>query len=207
MESGGRSVTVAYGGAGLAPRWRLRDYAPLPLVAVAALLVVLILFIPVLISTGQPAPGILTQAELIVDRIPGNATTHLYVHALGTTARYSEIWLGLAGGFDWSGAGTPIWSSLNWTTWWNESDVLSVSVAAAENPVGVNVTAQYVSPGGCARYVGVMAFFVGPAAGGGDALYSASPSGLGLPSAPVPVDNSSLPLTILLPLTASGCPP
>jgi hypothetical protein len=206
MERGGRNVTVAIARTAIAPRRRIRDYAPLPLVAVAVLLVVLILFTPELISTGQPVPGILTQAVLIVDRIPGNATTHLYVHAYGTTARYSEIWVGLAMGFNWSGSGSPNWSSLSWSSWSNETDVLSVSVASTQNPLGVNVTAQYVSPGGCARYVGVVALFVGPVTGGGEALFSASPSGLGLP-APVPVDNSSLPLTILLPVTASGCPP
>lgn len=202
-------MTPATDGAGSPPRGRVGDYAPLPLVAVAILLVVLILFTPVLLPTGgQPAPGIFTQAELIVDRIPGNGSTHLYVHALGTTVRYSEIWLGLAYGFDYSGSGAPSWSSLNWTSWSNESDVLSLSVVSARNPVAVNVTAFYLSPGGCAWYVGIVAFYIGSGPSPtGVALYSATPtSGLGLPG-PTPVDNASLPLTILLPLTASGCVP
>jgi hypothetical protein len=202
-------VTLGGVRAGLAPRRRIGDYAPLPLVAVAILLVVLILFTPVLVSTGQPAPGILTQAELIVDRIPGNATTHLYVHGLGTTSRYAQIWFGLAFGFAWSGSGSPAWGQLNWSSWSNESDVISVNLESTQNPVAVNVTAYYVSPGGTAWYVGVVAFFVGSGPGPtGIALYSSTETaGLGLPSAPTPVDNSSLPLTILLPLTASGRAP
>ena len=197
------------GRAGLAPRRRIGDYAPLPLAATATLLIVLILFTPVLVSTGQPAPGIFTQAELIVDRISGNGTTHLYVHGLGTTSRYSEIWVGIASGFDWFGSGGVPWATLNWSAWTNESEVLSLSILTAENPVAVNVTAYYTSPGGTAWYVGVLAFYVGPGPGpSGEALYSSTQtSGLGLPSAPTPVDNSSLPLTILLPLTASGRAP
>jgi hypothetical protein len=192
------------------PRLRLGKYAPLPLFSAAILLVVLILFTPVLLPTGgQPAPGILTQAELIVDRVPGNQTTHLYVHGLGTTARYSNIWVGLAGGFNWSGSGSPNWTALSWTRWSNETDVLSLSVASESDPVAITVTAYYVSPGGTAWYAGVVAFFVGAGPGPtGEALYTATnTSGLGLPSAPTPVDNASLPLTILLPFTSSGSPP
>jgi hypothetical protein len=205
-------VTFVLGRAGLGPRRRVGDYAPLPMAAVATLLIVLILFTPVLISTGQPAPGIFTQAELIVDRIGGNNTTHLYVHGVGTTSRYTEIWVGLASGFDWFGAGGVPWARLNWSNWsaWtNETDVLSLSILTTENPVAVNVTAWYVSPGGTAWYVGVLAFYVGPGPGPtGEALYSSTQTpGLGLPSTPTPVDNSSLPLTINLPLTASGKAP
>jgi hypothetical protein len=203
-------VTFVPGRAGPASRRRIGDFAPLPLAAVVTLLIVLILFIPVLISTGQPAVGIFTQAELIVDRIPGNGTTHLYVHGVGTTSRYTEIWVGLASGFDWSGSGGVPWASLNWGKWTNKSDVLSLSLSTTENPVAVNVTAYYVSPGGeSADYVGVLAFYVSPATSStGEVLYSATQTpGLGLPSTPTPVDNSSLPLTILLPITASGSPP
>lgn len=191
---------------GRARRRRIGDYAPLPLVAVAILLIVLILFTPLLLpSGGQPAPGVLTQAELIVDRISGNQTTHFYIHALGTTARYTEIWVGLASGFDYSTLGTS-WARLNWSTWTNESDVLSVIVSSIENPVGLNVTAYYTSPGGTAWYVGVVALYV-VTGSTGPTLYFATPTpGLGLPG-PTPVDNTSLPLTILLPLTPSGGPP
>jgi hypothetical protein len=202
-------VTYVLGRAGSASRRRIGDFAPLPLAAVATLLIVLILFTPVLISTGQPAPGIFTQAELIVDRVPGNAATHLYVHGVGATSRYTEIWVGLASGFEWSGTGGVPWASLNWNAWTNESDVLSLSISTYGDPVAVNVTAYYVSPGGTAWYVGVLAFYVGSGPGpSGEALYSSTQtSGLGLPSTPTPVDNSSLPLTILLPLTASGRAP
>lgn len=198
------SLPTAVGGR--ARRRRIGDYAPLPLVGVAILLIVLILFTPLLLpSGGQPAPGVLTQAELIVDRISGNQTTHFYIHALGTTARYTEIWVGLASGFDYSTLGTS-WTKLNWSTWTNESDVLSVIVSSIENPVALNVTAYYASPGGTAWYVGVVALDVGMGSTG-PALYFATPTpGLGLPG-PTPVDNASLPITILLPLTLSGGPP
>jgi len=202
-------VTFIPGRAQPARRRRIGDFAPLPLAAVATLLIVLILFVPVLISTGQPAPGIFTQAELIVDRISGNGATHLYVHGVGTTSRYTEIWVGLASDFNWSGSGGVPWAHLNWSAWTNQSDVLSLSLMTIENPVAVNVTAYYVSPGGTAWYVGVVAFYVGPAPGssGDDLYYASQTSGVGLPSTPTPVDNSSLPLTILLPITGSGRAP
>jgi hypothetical protein len=208
MEGRERNMTLVPGLGRPGPRRRVGDYAPLPLVAAATLLIVLILFTPVLLPTGQPAPGILTQAELIVDRIAGNETTHLYIHGLGTTSRYTEIWVGLASGFNWTGTGGVAWANLNWSAWTNESDVLSLSIVTTANPVAVNVTAYYVSPGGCAWYDGIVAFYASLGGPSGEQLYAATPpSGIGLPFTPVPVDNSSLPLLIPLPLTASGCAP
>lgn len=199
------------GGRGAPLRSRLaraRRYAPMPLVAVAVLLVVLILITPALLSSGQPAPGILTQAELVVDRLPNNATMHFYVHGLGTTVRYQEIWVGLSSDFGWDGRGSVNWTGLNWTTWQNDSNVIETSLSTRENPVAVNVTAYYVSPGGNAWYVGVIAFFV-TLTSSTPQLYLASGGShsVAIPSSPVTVDNSSLPLPITLTLAAHGAPP
>lgn len=187
------------------PEGRFRRYAPLPFVAISVLLVVVILVTPVLVSEGQPAPGILTQAELIVDRISGNGTLHVYVRGLGSTVRYAEIWFGSSTNFSWSGAGTPPWASMGWSTWTNLTFVLGAFFASSANPVAVNVTAHYVSAGGSASYTAVVAFFVGPSpSGGGISLFAASPTpGLAV-AASTPVGNATLPLTILMPETSSG---
>jgi len=182
-------------------------YAPTPFVGAAVLLFVLILLTPVLISSGQPAPGVLTQAELIVDRVAGSSVTHFYVRALGSTVRYAGIWVGVDENFSWSAAGSPPWSSLNWTTWWNSSEVVSFGFALYGNPVAVNITAFYESPGGTATYIGVLAFFVGTGSSGGPDLFAASStSGIAVPSS-TSIDNSSLPLPILLVQGSSGSLP
>ena len=189
-------------------RGRLREYAPVPLVGIVVLLVVVILVTPVLVSEGQPAPGILTQAELIVDRIPGNATFHFYVRGLGSIVRYDEIAFGTNTSPAWSGAGTPQWSSITWTRWANDSFVLASLVSTTANPVAVNITAYYASSAGSASYRATIAFYVGPSSTtGGLVLFASSPTpGLAV-AASTPLDNTSLPLTILMPLTASGGPP
>jgi hypothetical protein len=184
---------------------RLRRYAPLPLVAVTVLLLVLILITPVLISTGQPAPGILTQADLIVDRVSGNGTMHFYVTGVGTTTRYTSIWVGVAIGFNWTATGPVPWSKLNWTNWQNESDVITVVVATTANPVALNVTAYYVSPGGSAVYAGIVAFYVSISPGS-EVLNSASATSGVTVLGSQPVDNSTLPYPIPLAKVASGGP-
>lgn len=186
---------------------RLRQVAPLPLVGVAVLLVALILITPVLISEGQPPPGIFTQAELIVDRTSGTPGLHFYVHGLSTTVRYDVIALGTADNFSWSGSGSPPWRALDFGNWTNATFVLAVSLWATENPVAVNVTASYASLNGYATYSAVVVFFVGPGPSpSGETLYAASPTG-GLVPSSTPVDNASLPLTILLPATSTGSAP
>jgi len=185
---------------------RMSRYAPLPLVAVTVLLVVLILITPVLISTGQPAPGILTQAELIVDRLPNNGTMHFYVHGFGATVRYATIWIGLSEGLNWTATGHVPWKTINWTLWQNESDVLVASVSSDQNPVAINITAFYASSGGNAWYAGVLAFYVGGSSSG-EVLNSASEtSGVVVPGA-IAVGNSTLPLPITLATVSRGGPP
>ncbi len=180
-------------------RRRIEDFAPLPFVGVSLLLVVLIIATPVL--TGQSnGGGILTQAELIVDALPGNLSTHYYVRGLSTTARYSEINLGLASGFNWTG-GFPA-GALNWTDWQNASSVLAVDQAAPEDPVAVNVTALYSVNGVNALYAGVLAFYVGTPAGSTTEMLTVVSDTAGISGFSTPV--SDLPVPILLAYVGTG---
>jgi hypothetical protein len=182
------------------PRGRLGLFAPWPLVGVALLLTALVVLTPVLVAnTHQPGPGILTQAELVIDKTASNATVHFYIWALGETIRYAEIHFGVATSFNWTGTTSISWNRLNWTQWHNGSDLLSVIVATTANPVALNVSAYYVSPSGNTWYVGLLAFYVSPSSSSsGESLYSATAtSGVAVPS-PLAVSNSTLPVAILL---------
>ncbi|MGD0588290.1 MAG: hypothetical protein ABSA63_05795 [Thermoplasmata archaeon] len=182
------------------PRGRLGVFAPWPLVGVALLLVLLIVLTPVLVSnSNQPGPGLLTQAELVVDKLSTNATVHFYVWALGETIRYDEIHIGLAGSFNWTGTSAVAWNRLNWTDWHNGSDLLSITFGSMVNPVALNISVHYVSPAGSTWYVGMIAFYVAlTSPPSGESLYSSTPtSGVAVPS-PVAVSNSTLPFAILL---------
>ncbi|HKN07827.1 MAG TPA: hypothetical protein VJ021_09600 [Thermoplasmata archaeon] len=181
------------------PRGRLGVYAPWPLVGVSLLLVLMILLTPVLVRNGKPAPGILTQAELVVDKTSTNASFHFYVWALGETIRYDVIRIGVASSFNWTGTTSISWNRLNWTQWDNDSNVLSVIVNTTANPVALNISAHYTSPSGSTWYVGLLAFYASPAASSsGESLYSATAtSGVTVPSQ-LAVNNDTLPIAILL---------
>src|SRR5271157_3349671 len=182
------------------PPGRLGSYAPWPLVGVTLLLVALIVFTPILVAnTRQPGPGLLTQAELVIDKAGANASLHFYVWALGETIRYDEIRIGVATAFNWIGTNAMNWTALNWTVWHNDTDVLSVIVASSDNPVALNISAHYVSPSGSTWYVGLLAFYVAVTTPpSGQSLYSASgTSGIALTS-PLAVSNDTLPFFILL---------
>jgi len=187
---------------------RLGVYAPWPLVGVTLILVALVVFTPVLVSNShQPGPGLLTQAELVVDRTAYNATFHFYVWALGETIRYDAVRVGLAGPFNWSGTNLVPWGSLNWTRWYNGSNILSEIVTTQANPVALNISVHYVSPSGATWYVGLLAFYVYTTASpSGESLYSATATpGIGVPGATA-VSNSTLPVAILLANAGSGGP-
>jgi len=181
------------------PPGRLGVYAPWPLVGVSVLLVALIVFTPQLVSIGhQPGVGILTQAELVVDKVPGNASLHFYVWALGEEIRYDMIAIGVATQFNWTGGSAVNWSALNWTEWHNGTNVLSVIVSSTGNPVALNISAFYSSPstGSSTWYVGVFAFYVAVSSGG-ESLYSATPTSGVAVTSPLSVSND-LPVAILL---------
>lgn len=187
---------------GKAPRrrGRLGPFAPWPLVGVAIILVVFVLLTPALVSnTHQPGPGLLTQAELVIDKISSNSTIHFYVWAFGETIRYEQIHIGVADSFNWTGSSGIAWKQLNWTTWHNGSEVLTVAVATAANPVALNISVHYVSPSGSTWYVGLIAFYVAlTSPPNGETLYSATgTSGIAVES-PLSVSNSTLPVPIPL---------
>jgi hypothetical protein len=185
------------------PPGRLGLYAPWPLVGVTALLVALIVFTPVLVSNSHtPAPGFLTQAEIVVDRSSGNDTFQFYVWALGEEIRYSQIDVAIASDFNWTGANGVPWSTLNWTEWHNESNVLAEIVGSTANPVALDIFANYVYSTGNTWYVGELAFFVTGPAGSESLYWATSTSGLPVTS-PLSVA-SYLPLTIPLVDAGSG---
>lgn len=175
---------------------RIGELFPVPLVGVAILLGVVIVITPALTSTGgQPAAGsIFSQAELIVDALPGNNSTHFYVRGLGTTARYEEIRLGFAFGFNWTG-GYPA-GSLNWTDWMNGSDVLSLNQATEQNPVAVNVSALYTANGASALYLGVFALDVGVPAGSTTDTMTVVSDTPGISGFATAVTNLPIPITL-----------
>jgi hypothetical protein len=168
---------------------------PLPFVGVAILLGVLIILTPVLTAGGQPAAGsFLSQAELIVDALPGNNSTHFYVRGLGTTARYAEIQLGFAWGFNWTGAFPSL--PLNWTDWQNGSNVLSVGGLTRGDPVAVNVSALYTANGVSALYVGIFAVDVGVPSGSTTDTLTVISATSGIGSFSTPVSNLPIPITL-----------
>ena len=189
-------------------RRRIEPYAPWPLVGVVLLLVIVIILTPVLQSIGQPGPGLLSSAELVVDKIAGNTTVHFYVRGLGTTVRYAQIRVGIAIPFSWDGSARLDWSALTWGTWYNSTNVLTLVVETQQNPVALNVSAYYESPSGSTWYAGVVAFYVAASASStGESLYSAtSTSGVAVTS-PLAVSNTTLPLPILLANVGPGGPP
>ncbi|HEV2519689.1 MAG TPA: hypothetical protein VGX00_03600 [Thermoplasmata archaeon] len=176
---------------------RLRELLPLPLVAVVALLLVLIILTPNLLSLGRPAAGSLeTEAELLVDRSPGENVTHLYVKGIGTV-RYASITLALAHPPPGNPPAAPVFAFANRTVW---NDSITATWTTSWNPVAVNVTALYVDPNGRAAYfVGVFEFNTT-----GSSLLSEAY----LPTPPTfsttPMD--ALPLTFLLESVPPGSP-
>jgi hypothetical protein len=190
---GGRTVTR---------RETIARYVPARLATLALLLVVLIVLTPVLLSNGQPVAGsILAQAELIVDHVSGSNVTNFYLRGLGTTTRYSQMSIDVATDFNWTGAFPT--GSLAWRTGASGSDLLAVFLNASANPIALNVSALYQTPGGSALYIGEIAFELGaPAGPTATNLYAASPTpGLAVSSSnPV----STLPLIIQLVDVGSG---
>lgn len=181
-------------------------YAPWPLVGIAIILAALIVLTPVLFSTShQPGPGILTQAELVVDKISTNATLHFYVWALGEEIRYASIVVAVATHFNWTGNTSLAFDRLNWTEWYNGTDVLSVLFDVNANPVALNVTVHYVSPSGSAWYVAQLAFYV--TTGSPQSLYSTTDTPGVAVSSPLAVSNSTLPVPVLLHNAGSGGSP
>ena len=183
-------------GTGASRGRRLSQLFPLPFVAVALLLLVLVFATPVL--TGQSSGGVLSQAELIVDALPGNDSTHLYVRGLSTTARYSEINLGLAFGFNWTGSFPS--GRLNWSSWTNVSSALSVDRLVPGDPVAVNITALYSVNGVNSLYVGLLALDVGTPPGSTTPTLTVVSASAGIGGFATAVTN----LPVVIPLAYAG---
>jgi len=180
------------------PPGRLGVYAPWPLVGVTVLLIALIVFTPQLAANShQPGVGILTQAELVVDKTSGNSVLSFYVWALGEEIRYEYIDIGLAVSFNWTGNTSVSWSTLKWSTWHNGTEVLSEIVHTTENPVALNISAYYTSPSSSTWYVGVFAFYVAVSTAS-ETLYSATETSGVAVTSPLAVSNDTLPVAILL---------
>jgi hypothetical protein len=171
-------------------RGGLWSYFPIPLVAPAVLLVVLILFTPVLFESGPPAPGSLAvQAELTVTTTgPGNLT-QFYVHPVSSAVAYTSIAMRSASNFVW--AGNCPTSGLNWSAWQNVSAWPTETLSLLASPVVVEANATYTEGGQRAIYAGIIAFDVGPdtlsysacygsTPGSGSVSVSATPFGLAL---------------------------
>jgi hypothetical protein len=177
-------------------------FFPRPLVGVAVLIGLLILVTPFLTTHGQPSAGsIFSQAELIVDALPGNATMHFYVRGLGTTTRYDSISLGFAFGFNWTG-GWPA-GNLSWGNWTNGSNVLAVTGLTDRLPVALNVTALYVASGVGAVYAGEFALNITGGSTGPTLSVVSNTAGIGGFSTPV----ADLPIPITLALVSTGSVP
>lgn len=173
----------------------VREYFPWPLVGAVVLLVVLIFLTPNLLSSANPAAGsLVTEAELIVDRVLGSNVTHFYVEGLGNV-RYAEIRAGVDPNVSWPPP--PSATNLTFTNLSNGTNVLALAFNSPANPVAVNVTVLYVDQsGGTVEYWGIYAFNTSAGylnVGALDPLLPTYP--------PTPV--GSLPLTILL---SSGVP-
>jgi hypothetical protein len=180
----------------------LGKYFPGPLVGVALLLALLIVFTPFLTSYGQPSAGsIFSQAELVIDALPGETNVHYYVHGLGVTARYDSIAIGLAYGFSWTG-GWPS-GNLTWTNWTNGSNVLVVAGNTSRLPVAVNITADYVNAGVSALYAGEFALNLSSTSGTDTLFVVSNTAGIGGFSTPV----ADLPVPIPLSLVRTGSAP
>lgn len=138
-------------------RGGLWSYFPIPLVAPAVLLVVLILFTPILFQSGALAPGTLeVQADLIVNPVNSGLATDFVVRAVGNTVVYSAIAVRMASNFSWRGICPS--TGLNWSSWQNGSEVLTAVFQATSNPVVVLVNATYTEGGKVAIYAAEVAF-------------------------------------------------
>lgn len=169
-----------------------RRFFPIPLVGVAAILLVLIVLTPVLIGTGVPAAGtIFTQAEVIVDYPGGNSSSFYYLHAIGNV-RYAILSMGIAENYNWDNP--PPVSSIVWGNWTNGTELVAISAANTGNPVAINVSAYYTtSKEGSAWYVAIIAFEVA----GNTLFFRSYTPGVDVPHS-VALTGSQQPVAILL---------
>jgi hypothetical protein len=178
---------------------RLPQLFPWPFVGAVVLLVILIFLTPNLLSTSTPPAGSLaTEAELLVDQVPGSNLTHFYVEGLGDV-RYAQVHAGVATNLTWPAPASA--SNVSFGVVTNSSEVLAVTFNTTANPSAVNVTVLYVDAnGGAVEYWGIFEFYQSS----GNLNVATLAPGLGsYPPTPV----TSLPLTILLSAGTPGSVP
>jgi hypothetical protein len=184
---------------------RLGRVAPLPFVAVSTILVALLLFTPVLLSSGTSV--YLAQGQLIVDSVAGANWTKIYVQPLDPHAiRYASIALDLGSGFVWNGS-CP--SSV--TRWTNSSATNQIELYAnsTANPLLVYATAVYNDTSGPVVFAGAFALDLQGAPGPAPTL-TLAPCVLLTPGVTVPSTSyafTDLQLTLSLVDFGSGGPP
>jgi hypothetical protein len=174
------------------------DLFPIPLVGATAILVVLIVFTPVLFASGPPAAGTFeTQALLVIEQVSTGENVTLYLHAVGPAILYSNLSIGLAGGFTWDGS-CPT-SGLHFLVWENATTALEEDLGTALDPVAIKVTAIYTEGGSTATYAAELAL-----QSTGGMISMAACSGATPPASPQPVGT---PIVLLLAETTSGGSP
>ena len=134
---------------------RLGAAAPLPFVALAAILVALIVFTPVLLASG-PSP-LAVQAILGVYRSPGSTTTSFEIHGYDPDVPYRFLNLSVGTGFSWSGvcpSGPLAWSYTNTT---NQT---ATTLSSSADPLVVNASAVYGQGSSRTVYAGEVAIDV-----------------------------------------------
>lgn len=149
---------------------RLARVAPLPFVAVSAILVALLVFTPVLLSSGTST--YLAQGELLVDRVVGANWTKLYVEPLDPQqVRYASIALDLGSGFLWNGSCPS--TVTNWTNS-TETEAIVLSANSTANPLYVYAAANYSTTDGPVIFAGAFALDVVDAGATGAVLLLAA---------------------------------
>jgi hypothetical protein len=166
-----------------------------PLIGVTALLVLLLLLTPSLISPGGPVAGSpATQAVLVVfQEVKPTPMLQLIVQG-AAPARYANLSIALSRPFAWPPADGGRY--LQFFRWANATNSVFVSAMDAPLPVAVNVSATYLDPNGnIAYYAGLYAFNV---TGGALVILTLSSSLAGDAPSSLPLSELPAPLPLAL---------
>ncbi|MGI0055432.1 MAG: hypothetical protein ACREBZ_06945 [Thermoplasmata archaeon] len=174
---------------------------PALLVGAAVVLALLIVLTPVLINGGG-AGTFLTQAEVVVDHPPGGANTTFAIRGVGAV-RYSAIDVGVNDSY---ASGTSV-GQLGWNSWWNQSEIVGLIVTTGASSVALRFSVGYVPAGSSTvyYYYGVLAAQYNAAQG--TLLLTSLAGGLSVPTGPISVSSSDLPLIVPLEYLGAGSPP
>lgn len=172
-----------------------------PLIGIVALLVLLVLLTPSLLSPGAPVAGSpATQAVLVVYR-EAKPTPMLQLIVQGASpSEYTNLSIGISRPFSWPPANGG--QGLQFFRWANASEAVFVTALDAPLPVAVNVSASYSDPNGnTAYYTGLYAFNV---TGNALVILTLSPSLAGQAPSSLPLADLPQPLPLALVLTGGA---